>query len=359
MNAGGRRRAAGGAGAAGLPGRTRATVASTARPAQFRAPAGLRTDLAAIGRKSTLMEVSPCLPKLVKSPPQGSRWVHELKYDGYRVLAYLHHGSVTLRTRNGLDWTHRFGDVPESLRCLGVKTAVLDGEMTVPGEQSVSSFADLQAALTGGRSSAFVYVLFDLVYTDGFDLRRAAQETRRRLLEKVIASCSAENLVLSEQFAAPPLRVISEVCRLGLEGIVSKMLDSPYVSGRSSTWVKSKCNLSDDFFIVGYVPSSANSQAVGALALARMAADGALSYAGRVGTGFSEQEARDLMDLLQRLRTGSSEQLFPRLVDPGVTWVRPALIAEVTFTGWTRDGLLRHAVFKRIRDDKQKWSARS
>jgi bifunctional non-homologous end joining protein LigD len=318
----------------------------------LRASASLRAGLASVGRKSPLVEVSPCLPKLVKLPPQGSRWIHELKYDGYRVLAYLDHGSVTLRTRNGLDWTHRFGNVPGSLRCLGVKTAVLDGEMTVPDEQSVSSFAHLQAALTGRRHSAFVYVLFDVVYVDGFDLRHAAQETRRRLLEDIFAACGAENLMLSEQFTAPPSRVLSEVCRLGMEGIVSKMLDSPYVSGRSSTWVKSKCNLSDDFYIVGYVPSSASSKAVGALALAHTPSGGVLSYAGRVGTGFSEQTARDLMAVLQPLRTGSSERLFPKPPDPGVTWVRPALIAEVTFTGWTRDGLLRHAVFKRIRDDK-------
>ena len=359
MSAGGRRRAAGSAGAAALARRGQSAAAPTARPAKFRVPARLRADLAAVGRKSPLSEVAPCLPKLVKSPPQGSRWVHELKYDGYRVLAYVDHGSVTLRTRNGLDWTHRFGNIPESLRCLGVKTAVLDGEMTVPAEQSVSSFAHLQAALTGRRSGAFVYVLFDLVYADGFDLRHAAQQTRRRLLEKLFAACGAEDLMLSEQFSALPSRVLSEVCRLGMEGIVSKMLDSPYVSGRSGTWVKSKCNLSDDFFIVGYIPSSANSKAVGALALARMAAGGVLFYAGRVGTGFSEQTARDLMALLQNLRTGSNERLFPKPPDPGVTWVRPSLIAEVTFTGWTRDGLLRHAVFKRIRDDKQKVSARS
>jgi bifunctional non-homologous end joining protein LigD len=257
-----------------------------------------------------------------------------------------------LKTRNGLDWTHRFGAIPAALQRLGLESAVLDGEMTALGEGSLASFARLQAALSGARRDAFVYVLFDLIYADGYDLRALPQQSRRQILERVFAASSDASLTLSVQFEASPDRVFSEVCRLGMEGVVSKMLDSRYVSGRSGTWVKSKCSLSDDVVVVGYLPSTANTRAIGALAVARLSDDGTLAYAGRVGTGYSERTARDLWSRLQALRTRPGECFFSSNPDRGVTWVRPSLVAEVSFTGWTRDGLLRHAVFKRLRDDK-------
>ncbi len=305
-------------------------------------------------RKSPMIEVAPALPKLVKAPPSGPRWVHELKYDGYRIVSTIEDGAVTFKTRNGLDWSHRFGRrLPEALRALDVTSAVIDGEMTVPDSQSVASFSRLQEELSKSRSDAFVYVVFDLLYANGYDLRHVAQHLRRDMLEAVLAGQTSPSLRLSEQFSAPPSRILTEVCRLGMEGVVSKTRDGAYAEGRTSSWLKSKCSLSEDLLIAGYLPSSTTSKAIGALAVAGRSKAGDLVYAGRVGTGFSEHTARDLWQRLQGLRLGAGDQLFDRDPDPGVTWVRPALVAEVTFTGWTRDHLLRHAVFKRLRDDKQ------
>lgn len=295
--------------------------------------------------------VPPALATLSEKPPAGARWAHEVKFDGYRLIARIERGHVKLRTRSGLDWTERFQGLVGPLAALEAKSAMLDGEVVVEGKDGASSFPELQADLSAGRSDRFVYYVFDLLYLDGNDLREVPARERRRLLEDFVGN-DGQHVRVSTQFAEDGAVVLKHSCRLGLEGIVSKRLDAPYRSGRTPVWMKSKCVTGDEFVIVGYTPSTVQRRAIGALVLARRGAEG-LVYAGRVGTGFSVATSEELWQRLQPMH--ASTPAVPSLsaeARRGVRWVVPDLVASVDYRALTGDGLLRHAAFKGLRDDK-------
>lgn len=298
--------------------------------------------------------VEPALATLLKQAPSGDRWIHEIKFDGYRLQARIAAGRVKLLTRSGLDWTKRFGrSLPDLLAALPLSNAILDGELVVENASGSSEFSLLQSDLAQERSDRFVFYVFDLLHLDGMDLRAVPLIDRKRVLNGLIPSEGAGEIRFSEHFEDAGDLVLRHACRLSLEGIISKEKQSPYRSGRGKTWSKSKCSSRQEFVIGGFVPSSTTKQAIGSLVLG-VHENGALCHVGRVGTGFTARVAEDLYRRLDRLRSPESP-FADRLTSEEarqVKFVQPTTVAEVEFRAWTGDGHLRHASYRGIREDK-------
>jgi bifunctional non-homologous end joining protein LigD len=298
--------------------------------------------------------VAPSLAVATRIPPADNRWVHEIKHNGYRIQARIDGGKVKLLTRTGLDWTVRFRPIESTLKKLPVGSALLDGEIVVQDENGISSFAGLQADLKSGRKDRLAYFVFDLLYLEGVDIRAVRLRERKALLKAVIEMLPPPAIVqYSDHMEEDGKTVLDHACRMGLEGIISKRVDLPYCSGRGEHWVKSKCVLREEFVIVGYVPSTAMDNAVGSLVLAYYDKD-QLIYAGRAGTGFSEDQAAELCLKLEQIRADKPQFAVPLPpgVDKGVRWVSPELVSEIEFRGWSSDRLLFQAAFKGLREDK-------
>ena len=297
--------------------------------------------------------VEPTLATLVSAAPSGERWLHEIKFDGYRLLARLEPGRVKLLTRSGLDWTKKFGKrLTGALQELPVGTALIDGELVVESGSGVSDFSALQADLSEGRSDRFCFYAFDLLYLDGYALTAVPLGARKQLLEKIVGD-AAGIVRYSSHFEEDGDLVFQHACRLGLEGVVSKLRDAPHRGGRSKDWVKSKCSERQEFVIAGYVPSTTSRKAIGSLVLGVNESDG-LRHVGRVGTGYTARVAEDLFGRLERMRIASSPFNGRLTAEEArqVRYVRPELVAEVEFRAWTADGHLRHASFRGLREDK-------
>lgn len=325
------------------------------------APASGRPDPSALkgARKAALPDfVPPALATLVAKAPSGARWLHEIKFDGYRLEARIEDGKVSLLTRSGLDWTERFGpDVVAALKALPAKTALVDGEMVVENDAGASDFSALQADLSAGRNDRFVFYAFDLLHLDGYDLTGASLSARKDLLARLLPP-DGSKLRYSQHFEESGALVLQHACRLSLEGVVSKDRDAPYRSGRGragdkATWVKSKCSARQEFVIGGFVPSSTSRRAIGSLVLG-VHDDGGLRHVGRVGTGFSAAVAEDLFRRLEPM-TRKTNPFAGRLTaeeSRNARFVEPELVAEVEFRAWTAEHHLRHASFRGLRDDK-------
>ncbi|PYE37777.1 ATP-dependent DNA ligase LigD phosphoesterase module /ATP-dependent DNA ligase LigD polymerase module [Rhizobium sp. PP-F2F-G38] len=297
--------------------------------------------------------VEPALATLKPKAPSGDRWVHEIKFDGYRLQARIEKGKVRLLTRSGLDWTERFGDqVAAAFTGLPVETALIDGEIVVHKDNGASDFSALQEDLSLGRSDRFIYYAFDILHLDGHDLTKATLIDRKNLLQKLILADSP-TVRFSEHFEDNGDLVLTHACRLSLEGVVSKERSGLYVSGRKGSWVKSKCSERQEFVIGGYAPSSTSDHAIGALALG-VYEDGALRHVGRVGTGFSHATADMLFEALSAIERSDSPFRDKLTADArrGLHYVEPTLVAEVEFRAWSADGNLRHASFRGLREDK-------
>ena len=313
---------------------------------------------AAPGAKAAKLPATlePELATLVDTAPEGDDWLHELKFDGYRLLARLENGEVTLLTRRGNDWTERMTSVAEDLAKLDVKSALLDGEVVVLDERGVSSFQSLQNALGGERGRTLVYYAFDLLHLDGHDLRAVPLVERKALLKALLDARRSElpeTIRLSEHVVGQGPEFFAKAGELGVEGIVSKRANAPYRSGRGRDWLKVKCLKRQEFVVVGFTEPAGSRSHFGALLVA-VQQGGELSYAGRVGTGFTEASLRELHEKLAGLETREPPVANPpRGADArGVHWVRPELVAEVAFTEFTGDGVLRHPTFQGLRDDK-------
>jgi bifunctional non-homologous end joining protein LigD len=299
----------------------------------------------------------PELATLVSDAPSGDDWVHELKFDGYRLLVTVHAGEVTLKTRNGNDWTKRLPTLAAALARLDVEAAVLDGELVALDERGIPDFQRLQNSLSEGENAGHVYYAFDLLHLNGKDLRAAPLTERKRALAELLRGAPkdiAPTLRLSEHVVGQGPEFFQKACELGVEGIISKRASAPYRSGRGRDWLKIKCTKRQEFVIVGYTDPGGSRSHLGALLLAVKGEQGFV-YSGRVGTGFTDASLAELEQALAPLVVREPPVVnAPRgAAARGVHWVKPKLVGEVQFTGFTTDGLLRHPTFQGLREDKR------
>ncbi|HYO25049.1 MAG TPA: DNA ligase D [Lacipirellulaceae bacterium] len=298
----------------------------------------------------------PQLATLASEVPQGDGWLHELKFDGYRILAHAKDGRVRLVSRNGKDWTHRFPGIAAAVAALPAKQALYDGEVVALNDAGISDFQKLQNALKGGEDAALVYYVFDLPYVEGYDLTAVPLAERKQALAPLVLKNHPDNAGVvrySDHVEGHGTQVLDRACDSVMEGIVAKRADAPYEQARSGSWLKVKCIKRQEFVIVGYTKPSGARVGLGALLLAYYQG-GELTYAGRVGTGFTEQSLRQLVKELKTRRVPQSPLAgaLTAAQRRDVTWVEPDLVGEVVFSEWTDDGLLRHPSFQGLREDK-------
>ncbi|MEC3764220.1 DNA ligase D [Cupriavidus sp. SS-3] len=337
--------------AARRAGAGKAAAAETATPAAHDAMRALKPPPGAT-RAALPLALAPQLATLVeKPPPDAAAWRYEIKFDGYRLLARVDGKDVRLFTRQGHDWTSKLRALARDVGALGLPDGWLDGEIVVLGKHGETDFQALQNAFDTSRAEAIQYFVFDLPYFAGHDLRKVALVERRALLRRIFGHNVSPRLQFSEDFEASPGDMLDAACRMKLEGVIGKRADSAYVSARSNTWIKLKCTLRQEFVVAGFTDPKGSRTGIGSLLLGVHDSGGRLRYAGNVGTGFDTRTLDELRAQLDALRADASP--FHTL-PAGVRghWVKPTLVAEVSFGSWTREGRVRHAVFHGLRTDK-------
>lgn len=292
----------------------------------------------------------PQLATLRDKPPAGPDWLHELKYDGYRLQALIENGVARLITRNKKDWTERYPGIAEALAALNVKSAAIDGEIVALGPQGKSSFSLLQNAATR-KDIHLIFYAFDLLQLNGEDLRAKSQLERKQRLEKLLARTGGPTRY-SEHWKGGGDRAIAKACQEGYEGLVSKKANAPYRSGRGMTWIKSKCSGNDEFIIAGFRKSDKRGRPFSSLLLGEYVGE-ALVYRGRVGTGFDDRMLKSLHSKMTSLMRDTSPFVeIPADARRGAVWLTPKLVAQIAYTEQTSDGRLRHPSFLGLREDK-------
>jgi bifunctional non-homologous end joining protein LigD len=321
------------------------------------AAAAVRLDPGAIaGSRHTKLprKLAPQLATLTEEVPEGKEWLSEIKFDGYRMLARIERGKATIWSRNGLDWTRKLPHLVPPLEGLGLHEAYLDGEVVSLDGEGRSNFGQLKSDLSDGRSDRLFYYLFDLPYLDGHDLRRCRLTDRKAALKTLLQGHDGGALRFSDHVegSAEPMR--AKACAMHLEGIICKRADARYESGRSKSWLKVKCIGREEFVILGFTEPSGSREGLGSLHLGYYDGEGALHYAGGVGTGFDRKTLTVLRRALDGLevKAGPSIVFHAGEVPKGIRWVKPKLVVEVQYGSWTPDKILRHSIFLGLRDDK-------
>lgn len=313
---------------------------------------GRTLDIAGVVRGGLPDKQAPQLAAVTEEPPEEDGWLSEIKLDGYRILASLDHGTVRLVTRNGNDWTDRLPAVAKAVGQLHVEQALVDGELVAVDKDGMSSFPALQAALSAGRDQTLVYYLFDLLHLDGWDLRPCALRDRKQRLQGI--DTWRGMLRYNDHHEGDTDRMRQAACKMKLEGIICKRADAPYRSGRGHGWLKLKCQGREELLVLGWTEPAGSRTGLGALQLGYYDPGGRLHYAGGVGTGFSDETLAMLRDRLDGLGAAPPKGLMVagEELEHRIHWVKPELIAEVSFSTWSGAGRVRHGVFLGLREDK-------
>jgi bifunctional non-homologous end joining protein LigD len=288
---------------------------------------------------------------LVDHVPEGPGWIHEMKYDGYRCLLGVGGGEAKIYTRSGLDWSDKFPEIVAAARGLECETALLDGEIVKLAEKGSSSFSALQQAISEGGRGLTLF-LFDAIEIDGEDLAPLPNIERKGRLATLLGPGRPPAILYADHIVGHGEKLFEAMCEAGQEGIISKRADAPYRGRRTKCWLKVKCTLRQEFVIVGWSQSDKKGRGFRALLLGTRD-DGELRYAGKVGTGFSNQTQLDLRARLDRLAADKPAVSVPRADARGAHWVKPDLVAEIAFAEFTSDGVVRHASFLGLRSDKK------
>ena len=338
----------------------RRRAAARKRPTDEDRAKAAAADIATAPRAALPKALEPQLARLVEAAPVGGDWIVEPKYDGYRVLARVQAGKARLFTRRGLDWSDRMPSLARAFGKLDLDAAWIDGEIVVHDAGGMTDFNALQNALDESRSERIVFFAFDLPFFDGRDLRRVPLRTRRAVLERLLPEGAGEGRIrFSRDFDAPPSQMLEAACQLGLEGIMLKRADAAYASTRTDAWLKLKCSRRQEFVVGGFTDRQGAPKEVGGLLLGYYD-DGKLRHAGNVGTGWDAATARRLHAALAKLEV-KAPPFDDGVAGPGrwsrraagaERWVRPDMVVEVAFAGWTPEARLRHASFKGVREDK-------
>jgi bifunctional non-homologous end joining protein LigD len=328
-----------------------------ARPAVVAPTTSGKPDLSKGVKAPLPAKLEPQLATLAAAPPAGE-WIVETKFDGYRLMTRIENGKARLITRGGHDWTKKLGSLAAAIEALGITSAWLDGEIVVMSDAGVPNFNALQNAIDSSSGGDIDYFVFDLPFFDGRDLRKLPLLSRRAALRAIVEAKASDRVRLSQSFDASPTRMLEAARQMNLEGIILKRPDAPYVSARTETWLKLKCHARQEFVICGFTDRAGSRAEVGSLLLGYHD-QGELKYAGNVGSGWNAKLGKDLHARLAKLEVDEplfdAESLKPgrwsRRTAGAERWVKPQLVAEVSFAEWTPDGHVRHAVFQGLRTD--------
>jgi bifunctional non-homologous end joining protein LigD len=297
--------------------------------------------------------IFPELATLVSKPPEGADWIHEIKLDGYRILAFLKNKKIRLMSRNNKEWTHYFSFIANSIKKFFSKNLIFDGEIVLLDKDKRSNFQLLQNAMDTEEHKQFIYYIFDIIYYDKYDLTLLPLKERKNILHQILLSVNNSNLQYSDHILGTGEEVFKTACEMSLEGIISKNINSLYEQKRTKRWVKIKCTRRQEFVICGFTPPQGTRRFFGSLYLGYYDKKGQLVYCGNVGTGFTENS---LLDVYQEMKKHIINENPFATRPPGITsaiWVKPMLVCEVEFSEWTQDGSLRHPSFKGLRKDKK------
>jgi bifunctional non-homologous end joining protein LigD len=336
-----------------MPGHAAAKPAAKAA-AKTAAPKPKRGAMPDGAVKADLPEtLTPELATLVDGPPlDPENYIYEIKFDGYRMLARVQGKDIRLVTRNGNDWTDKLKPLQQEIRRMKLPDGWYDGEIVVHDENGKPNFNLLQLAFDGSNSAQIVYFVFDIPYFKGYDLRDVRLDARRPLLQDLLTARSSDVVRFSAEFGTDPAQLVVAACQIGLEGVIGKRKDSRYVTRRSPEWIKLKCGQRQEFVIGGYTDPQGARTGIGSLLLGYYDKDGVLRYAGNCGSGFNGASLRHMREVLENIETDNNP--FPPRAVPGRTnhWVKPELVAEVSFSEWTATDSIRHPVFQGLRKDK-------